>query len=157
MPYHSLGSWRRDVRKRLGAREDSNDKPSGRAGDRVPVDRKCRLPADCPSSDGSGLKQPSQLPVPRTKQGVITEDIPRLPQVSPFWGSSFRMFCRYSMALGNCSRVRRIWEMAVMAGIDHWLCRSACSYACMAPSRSPMSSVRLPVRRGQHRQLQKYG
>jgi hypothetical protein len=73
------------------------------------------------------------------------DNLPRLPQVSPLWGSSFRMFWRYSMALGNCSRVRRICEMAVMPGMDHWLCRSACSYAVIAPSRSPINSVKLPT------------
>lgn len=50
------------------------------------------------------------------------------------------------MAFGNCSLVRRMQEMAFMAGIDHWLWRSACSYALMAPSRSPINSVRLPGR-----------
>jgi hypothetical protein len=36
--------------------------------------------------------------------------------------------------------------MAVIAGMDHWLCRSACSYALIPPSRSPINSVRLPTR-----------
>lgn len=48
------------------------------------------------------------------------------------------------MALGNCSRVRRICAMALMAGIDHWLCRRACSYEPIAPSKSPISSDKLP-------------
>lgn len=36
-------------------------------------------------------------------------------------------------------------EIAFMAGTDHWLCRKACSYAFIEPSKSPISSVKLPV------------
>lgn len=35
-------------------------------------------------------------------------------------------------------------EMANMAGTDHWLKFMARSYACVAPSSSPMTSDRLP-------------
>lgn len=48
------------------------------------------------------------------------------------------------MALGNCSLVRKMQDIAFIAGHDHWLCRNACSYAFIAPSKSPITSVKVP-------------
>jgi hypothetical protein len=45
--------------------------------------------------------------------------LPRLPQASPFAGSTLRMFFRYSMASGYFSFVLRMQEMALSVPVDH--------------------------------------
>lgn len=145
MPYHSLGSCK--TRSRVSywrmAMGSSVHEPWGHADDREPAGTRCRPLANCPSSDGNGLRPISFV----TGNERRRMNKPRLPHVSPLPESNFKIFWRYSTAFGNCSLVRKIHEMAFIAGMDHWLWRRACSYAFMAPSRSPINSVRLPIKR----------
>ena len=77
------------------------------------------------------------------------EDVPRLPQAAPLLGSSLRMSCRYSRALWNSSRFLSMRLMALIAGTELGLARSADWYACAASSGLLSTSAKLPAPKGQ--------
>lgn len=92
-----------------------------RGGTRL-VGRPSRPAAGHPSSDSSGLVELAMV-----LESHEMMFLPRLPQTSPFVGSTFRMVRRYSTAAGKASLVRRMQAMPCIAGTDHWLNFKACS------------------------------
>ena len=80
---------------------------------------------------------------------TIRLGIPNEPQMSPFELSRFRILCRYSTAFENCSFVRKMHEIEFIAVIEYGLWRKADSYALIARSKSPISSVKDPINRSE--------
>ena len=57
----------------------------------------------------------------RVEKREAGHNIPKAPQTSPFRSSILVMCLRYSIAFENWSLLRRIWEMASMAGTEYGL------------------------------------
>jgi hypothetical protein len=67
------------------------------------------------------------------------------PHVSPFSGTKFSTRWKYSTAFSKWSIVRCTPAMALMAGTEYGLWRSAASYAAMARSKSSIASAAEPM------------
>ena len=121
-----------------------NHSPLDHANDKVLVDKRNMPSGGRPSSSNSDLVRVVSDIQPHSKV-QRGNPLPSEPHMSPLVLSRFNMLCKYSTALENCSLVRRIHEIEFIAGMEYGFWRRAASYADIARSKSPISSVKLPA------------